>query len=136
MQASDFTTKAPGKLVPTERGAVAFVPDPAPETLELDAAAVRSLTTAERELGHLTGMLQAMGTDLNVPLLSRPFLRREAIASSRIEGTVTTPEQLVLLEVEGGEATGSGPASETREVLNYILRPAPAGRARRVPARP
>ena len=120
MQASDFTTKAPGKLVPAERGAVAFVPDPAPETLELDAAAVRSLTTAERELGHLTGMLRAMGTDLNVHLLSRPFLRREAIASSRIEGTVTTPEQLVLLEVEGGHATGSGPASDTREVLNYM----------------
>jgi Fic family protein len=120
MQASDFTAKAPGKLVPTERGAVAFVPDPAPEVLELDAAAVRSLTTAERELGHLTGMLRGMGTDLNVHLLSRPLLRREAIASSRIEGTVTTPEQLVLLEVEGGDATASGTVSETREVLNYM----------------
>jgi hypothetical protein len=99
---------------------VAFVPDPTPEALELDAGALQALTTAERELGQLTGLLRGMGTDLNVHLLSRPFLRQEAVASSRIEGTVTTPEQLVLLEVEGGDATASGPASETREVLNYM----------------
>jgi Fic family protein len=99
---------------------VAFVPDPAPEVLELDPAALRALTAAERELGHLTGTLRGMGTDIYVHLLSRPFLRREAIASSRIEGTVTTPEQLVLLEVEGSDGSGSEPASETREVLNYM----------------
>ncbi len=99
---------------------MAFVPDPTPEALELDAGTLAALTTAERELGQLTGLLRGMGTDLNVHLLSRPFLRREAIASSRIEGTVTTPEQLVLLEVEGGDATASGPASETHEVLNYM----------------
>jgi Fic family protein len=120
VQASDFTAKAPGKLVPTERGAVAFAPQPAPQALDLDAGALPALITAERELGKLTGLLRGMGTDLNVHLLSRPFLRREAIASSRIEGTVTTPEQLVLLEVEGGDAAASGPASETREVLNYM----------------
>ncbi len=99
---------------------MAFVPDPAPEQLDLDAAVVRSLADAERGLGQLTGVLRGMGTQLHAHLLSRPLLRQEAIASSRIEGTVTTPEQLVLLEVEAAEATTPEPASQTREVLNYM----------------
>jgi Fic family protein len=117
MQPSDFTARSPGKLVPTERGATAFVP--VPESLELDGASLRTLLDGERALGQLTGIIRGMGTQINLHVLRRPMLRREAIASSRIEGTVTTPEQLVLLEVEG--ARGAEPAmSETREVLNYI----------------
>ena len=48
------------------------------------------------------------------------MLAREAISSSRIEGTNTTPEQLALL---GLEPPGDEPArniSETQEVANYI----------------
>lgn len=97
---------------------MAFLPDPAPENLELDAAIIHALGSAERALGQLTGTLRGMGAQLNVHLLGRPLLRREAIASSLIEGTVTTPEQLVLLEAEGGE--GKAPSSDTREVLNYM----------------
>jgi Fic family protein len=47
-----------------------------------------------------TSSLKSSGRHVNPHLISAPLLRREAISSSRIEGTIATPEQLVLLEVE------------------------------------
>lgn len=121
MQATDFSRDSPGALVPTERGALAFVPAPPPSTLTLDDASIRSLASAERALGQLTGTLRAAGRQVNPHLVSAPLQRREALASSRIEGTHATPEQLVLLELESDVRGGErGAASETREVLNYV----------------
>lgn len=119
MQPQDFTGKSPGLLVPTERQALAFVPDPVPERLDLDGPTIRLLTSAESGLGQLKGTLRALGAQVSPHLVSRPLARQEAIASSRIEGTVTTPEQLVLLEVE--PPTQDSSVSETQEVLNYML---------------
>lgn len=114
-------------------GAWAFVPEPAPRRLKLDPATIRALGAAERALGQLTGTLRAAGRQVNPHLISAPLMRREAISSSRIEGTVATPEQLVLLEVDAAEehvvARGDAPTpgittssagSDTQEVLNYI----------------
>ena len=129
MQSSDFTEHSPGRLVEIPGGAWAFIPNPAPRRLDLDPATVRTLGSAERALGQLTGTLRAAGRQVNPHLISAPLLRREAISSSRIEGTVATPEQLVLLEVEAEEraaenddaGTPAGSiASDTQEVLNYI----------------
>ncbi len=55
---------------------------------------------------------------VNPYLIGQPLpLRREAILSSRIEGTFTTPEQLVLLEA-GVPAAGQDAraSADTREV--------------------
>jgi Fic family protein len=50
------------------------------------------------------------------------LLHREAILSSRIEGTLTTPEQLVLLEAAAsvGGARDVPRDQDTQEVLNYV----------------
>jgi Fic family protein len=121
VQAADFANDCPGELVPTDHAALAFVPAPAPRQLALQPQDVRALGAAERALGQLTGTLRASGRHVSPHLVSRPLMRREAIASSRIEGTVTTPEQLVLFEVESGDAAPTGgPASENQEVLNYL----------------
>jgi Fic family protein len=113
-----FTRNSPGRLVPTIGGVQAFVPAPLPRLLDLDLATVRLLSTAERRLGALGG---ATGRLVNPWLLAAPFLRQEAILSSRIEGTITTPEQLAILEVagvaDGGEREGEG---DTREVANFV----------------
>lgn len=111
-------------------GSWAFVPEPAPRRLDLDPGTVRALGAAERALGQLTGTLRAAGRQVNPHLISAPLMRREAISSSRIEGTIATPQQLVLLEVDAAEehaaAGGAAPApnaaagSDTQEVLNYI----------------
>lgn len=123
MQPSDFTSDSPGRLVEIPGGTWAFVPDPAPEQLGLDAGTVRVLGGAERALGQLTGTLRAAGRHVDPHLISAPLLRREAISSSRIEGTIATPEQLVLLEVDVAEESASpasAEAGQTQEVLNYV----------------
>jgi Fic family protein len=115
MDAAHFTPGSPGHLVPTTEGALAFVPDPLPRHLDLQLATIRLLAEAENAIGRLGG---TAGRLVNPYLVGSPLLHREAILSSRIEGTITTPEQLVALEAAGGEVRAPDP--EAREVLNYI----------------
>jgi len=104
--------------VQTSGGALAFVPDPMPTELSLAVGTVRLLSEADYAMGRLAG---ASGRLLNPYLVGQPLLRREAILSSRIEGTYTTPEQLVLLEAGAGRAGPDTKAAEdTRVVLNYV----------------
>jgi Fic family protein len=108
----DFS-KPTGKLVPTIKG-LAFVPDPLPPGSINLANLVLPLSRAERALGELSGV----GRTLHNPyLLIRPFMRREAVASSKIEGTVTTLSQLFLFEVDQ-ESDRAPP--DAREVWNYV----------------
>lgn len=59
--------------------------------------------------------------EFNPYLISSPLLHREAILSSRMEGTFTTPEQLALLEAEEVDESPSRKRDEdTAEVLNYV----------------
>lgn len=118
MKASDFNRLMPGRLVPAIDGAVAFVPSPIPRDLELDIATVGLLAAAENAVGRLTGTI---GRLVNPYLVGSPLLRREAILSSRIEGTITTPEELVLFEVSRGSASPLvSNVEDTREVFNYM----------------
>jgi Fic family protein len=114
LKPSDFSSKSPGRLVQTTEGALAFVPDPLPRCLDLDPTTARLLAKAENALGRLAG---TTGRLMNPFLVGSPLLRREAILSSRIEGIITTPEELVLLEVGGAPASGH---QDTQEVLNYV----------------
>jgi Fic family protein len=54
----------------------------------------------------------------NPHLLIRPFVRREAVLSSRIEGTVTRLDELLRFEAQP-EETGAV-AEDVTEVLNYV----------------
>lgn len=51
-----------------------------------------------------------------------PFLRREAVLSSRIEGTKTEVEQLYLFEADEPQSTGADSEAkrDARQVLNYV----------------
>lgn len=114
MQASDFAKDAPGRLVKTVENQWAFVPAPLPPALGFDAPLVKALSTADQALGRLAG------TAHNVPnphLLIRPFIRREAVLSSRIEGTLTTLAQLLESEASRKPHTAQG---DLREVMNYV----------------
>ena len=96
---------------------MAFVPDPMPVELALGQEEIRLLSNADYALGRLAG---SAGRLVNPYLIGQPLLRREAILSSRIEGTFTTPEQLVLLEAGVAPAQDARAAADTREVLNYV----------------
>ena len=116
MRSTDFTPESPGRLVEIPTGVQAFVPDPLPDELALDHVVIRLLTDAEHAIGRLVG---AVGRTVNPFLVGSPLLHREAILSSRIEGTIATPEQLVLAELAGPSASGED-AGEAEEVVNYM----------------
>jgi Fic family protein len=105
----------PGKSARTAGGYQAFVPDPLPPTLEWNQDLVRLLSDADR----LVGRLSVEGARLPNPhLLMRPFVRREAVLSSRIEGTQATLGE--LLASEAGAAVRRAP-EDLREVANYVV---------------
>lgn len=114
MQASDFIPEARPRLVPTERGSLAFVPAPLPPRLNLTHQLVTTLSAADRAVGRLAGV----GAGLPNPhLLIRPFLRREAVLSSQIEGTVASLSDLLLFEANPAVEAD---VPDVREVHNYV----------------
>ena len=115
MRAEDFHAPAAGRLVATMGGALAFVPAPLPPALDYDAELVLALSRADGALSELSGL----GRQLPDPhLLIAPYLRQEAVLSSRIEGTVTTLSEL-LIDQAGGATTERG-RDDLREVRNYV----------------
>src|SRR5690606_24674496 len=93
-----------------------------PEALDLPPRLVIQASEAERAIGRLGGLMVGGGKRLSHHWLTRPLQRREAIESSRIEGTFTTPEQLVLFEAEPDDDDEDMPTrAATREVQNYVF---------------
>jgi Fic family protein len=91
---------------------VAYFPAPIPRSLGLPNATVRLLADAEGSLGQLAGVGRLLP---NPELLIRPYLLREALSSTRIEGT-----QASLAEVLEADATGGAPNADVEEVVNYM----------------
>ncbi|MGL4421570.1 MAG: Fic family protein, partial [Gemmataceae bacterium] len=110
----DFKSSAPGRLIRSLSGDWTFEPAPLPPSLQYTSELVEALSLAERALGELKGVGRSLP---NPHLLIRPYVRREAILSSRIEGTVTRLGQLLIFEA-GTEAAEED--SDLAEVLNYI----------------
>ena len=103
-----------GRKIRCPGGYTAFVPDPLPPPLTWTPHLVRALSDADRAIGRLAG---EGGRLPNAHLLIRPFVRREAVLSSRIEGTQATLGE--LLAAEAGAAVSRSPA-DLREVANYV----------------
>lgn len=113
MNPDDFKTSTAGTLVPTIQNCRAFVPNSLPPpNLDL-AGLIAPIANAARGLGELSGI----GRTLHSPhLLIRPYIRTEAVASSKIEGTVTTISELFLFEAGEPQAA----LEDAREVHNYV----------------
>jgi len=98
-----------------------FVPDPLSPRLALDTTLLRARSEAERGLGMLAGLGRTMA---NPQLLIDPFIRREAVLSSRIEGTQSEIADLYAYEAGQLYLPELHPAPPSRddvqEVLNYI----------------
>jgi Fic family protein len=114
LKREDFHQTAPGRFAPTIDGATAFIPDVLPPRLLDLEPLIGVLGSAREALGELRGVGSVM---TNPYLLIRPLLRREAVASSRIEGTVTSVGQLALFEA-GIDLVEQAP--DAREVHSYV----------------
>lgn len=118
LRQEDFAEQAPGRLVRSLQGYWTYEPHPLPppdEALGLDFRLARALAEAERAIGELAGVGRMLP---NPHLLIRPFIQREAVSSSRIEGTITRLDQLFLFEAQPDQV--AHPA-DVEEVRNYVL---------------
>jgi len=111
---STANRRASGRRVPIGGGVEALIPDPLPPPIEWTPALVRVLSEADRLLSRLAG---EAGRLPKPEILLRPLMSREAVLSSRIEGTHTGLEELLA-----AEAGAAQPADEAdwREVSNYL----------------
>ncbi|MBB5787014.1 Fic family protein [Jiangella mangrovi] len=114
MRLDGFSAAQRAHVVRAKSGYNAFVPPPLPPAVELSHALARRLSSADRALGELAGMARTIA---NPALLSQTMMRREAVLSSRIEGTRSSLSDLVLFEVE--RPTGAA-SDDAREVFNYL----------------
>jgi Fic family protein len=105
--------KAPGKYVKCT-GYEAFLPNPLPPEIDWTGRLIRSLSDADRLIGQLSGEGKKLP---NPHLLIRPFIKREAVLSSRIEGTQATLGE--LLANDAGAVVDRSP-DDLREVGNYV----------------
>src|SRR2546422_1365288 len=111
MDPTAFKAPEAGRVIRTRKGYAAFVPAPLPPTLDYGADLVRALSRADAALSELSGLGQHLP---NPHLLIAPYVRREAVLSSRIEGTKATLSDLLMDEVPGPRI--SRKTSDVREV--------------------
>ena len=115
MEASAYEAPEAGRVVRTAQGHHAFVPAPLPPSIEYTPALVRLLSVADAALSELSGVGHILP---NPHLLIAPYVRREAVLSSRIEGTRTSLGE--LLADEAGQGSNV-PPDDVREVRNYVV---------------
>ena len=112
MDAALFKSSSSGKVVRATGGYWTFVPSPLPPDLEWNTALVSQISKADLAVGTLSGLGETLP---NPHLLIYPFIRREAVLSSRIEGTQSSLSDLLLFE-----ATQIEKQKDVKEVQNYV----------------
>lgn len=122
MNPESFQESSSGRLLQVGKGEEAywsFIPNPLPPSLDFSSEMVCALSNADRALGELAGLGRTLPA-----LFIDPFIRREAVLSSRIEGTQADIKDLYAYEA--GQKllyTGLKPTpseSDVKEVKNYV----------------
>lgn len=122
MDPERFRRSPSGNIVQVAHGELgywAFVPNPLPPRFNLTPQLALALSEADRALGELAGL----GRNLPNPhLLHAPFIRREAVLSSRIEGTQADIADLYAYEAGQLALPGMkrAPEVDVRQVQNYV----------------
>lgn len=113
MDRSRFASRVFGDVLKTPGpfGYDAFFPSIVPRSLPLEEATVAALSDADRAIGRLAGAGRLLP---KLEVLVNAYVTREAVASSRIEGTQATISD-VFEAATAGEERG-----DVREVTNYI----------------
>lgn len=123
MKPEEFQNSTSGRLVRTSiflTSYWAFVPNPLPPGIVADWDLVTLLSEADHQLGIVAGLAR------NIPepaILIEPFMRREAVLSSRIEGTHTVFAELMGYEsghLLPGYSRNYADQKENQEVFNYV----------------
>ncbi len=111
---SDADCRPHGRLVRGPGGYRAYVPAPLPPPLTWGQELTVSLSAADRAIGGLAGEGRRLP---NPHLFIRPLVRKEAVLSSRIEGTQATLGELLAAEADANAVRSS---ADLQEVGNYV----------------
>jgi Fic family protein len=115
MALDSFKDRA-GSFIAQPEGYIAFIPRPLPPDppLELSPELLSLLEEAVGELGRLDGIARVVpDPDFFVSM----YVRREAVLSSQIEGTQSTLEDLLELELQNERRNRF---SDAFEIANYV----------------
>lgn len=117
MRPEMFTSNARGEAIRVEPGSYwAFHPAPLPRSIEFHADVVVMLDEATGALHRLGGVGRLLP---NPQLLITPYVRLEAVLSSRIEGTQSDVTDLLRFEAGDYESMGAL-RTDAQEVHNYV----------------
>lgn len=115
MRAEDFAETdfgAPAQQPGSRTAFTYYLPRPIPRNLPLSTTLVTALSDADAALGHLQGL----STLIQEPgALIGPYLRREALASTRIEGTQASLSEVLQAELDDRPRT-----QDVVEVQRYL----------------
>lgn len=114
MDPKDFADSTAGRCVAQPENYWAFLPNPLPPLLDVDWALTHLLAEANARVGELSGSGRLLS---NPHLLIDPYLRREAVLSSRIENTQAGMEDLFFFEADETEPPR---VPDVQEVANYV----------------
>jgi len=110
-------TKPNGIFDSNQQNQKTFIPHDLPPSITYDSEFIMLLAKAERKVGELKGK----GDELANPhILIKAYLKQEAVLSSKIEGTLTSLEDLNKHEAIGNIGKDDADFLRLREVLNYV----------------
>ena len=116
MDPKAFRNSDAGKVVRSQTGYWTFIPAPLPPKLSWSMDLVSALTEAQGELSKLNTLA---GKFPFPRLLAQPFIRQEAVLSSRIEGTRASLED--LYQYESAQVSFLEDTDDVHEVHNYVV---------------
>ncbi|MBI2425053.1 MAG: Fic family protein [Candidatus Hydrogenedentes bacterium] len=114
MNPEDFKKSTAGRCLSQPNGYWAFLPNPLPPSLDVDWELAALLAEANARVGELSGVGRLLA---NPHLLIQPYIRREAVLSSRIENTQAGMSDLFYFEAD---ETQESRAPDVRDVANYV----------------
>lgn len=123
MDIERFRSSPAGRLMragPSDAAYWAFMPHPLPPDLPPDSELMRVSADAAYALGELAALGRTVA---NPHLLIGSFVRREAVLSSRIEGTQADIADLYAYEAGQmvfPQLAATHPTDDVREVANYV----------------
>jgi Fic family protein len=117
MDLSAFTNPN-GKFVSNKDGHKTFLPSLLPPKLDYDTSLASLLSEAHGLLGQLSGIGELLP---NPDLLIRPYVTREAVLSSKIEGTQASIIDIFEFEAKAKvDSEEDGRRKRIQEVVNYV----------------
>jgi len=117
MNPEDFNGQA-GTVTQALKGIhYTFTPNKMPSEIKLSSKTLKKLEDATHALGNLNGVGHSL---VNPHLLIRPYLKKEAVWSSKIEGTRTSLSDVFLYEAKAGAPVEEEKDIDLVEVINYI----------------